>query len=67
MKRLKAKGIAVIVYEPALHESSFFRSPAIRDLDAFKRTSDIIIANRMTSTLHDVAAKVFTRDLFGVD
>ncbi len=67
MKRLKAKGIAVIVYEPALQESSFFRSPVIRDLDAFKCASDIIIANRMTSALDDVAAKVFTRDLFGED
>jgi UDPglucose 6-dehydrogenase len=67
MKRIKAKGIKVIVYEPALKEADFYNSPVVLDLDAFKRASDVIIANRRTAALADVEAKVFTRDLFGSD
>jgi UDPglucose 6-dehydrogenase len=67
MKRIKAKGVAVVVFEPALHEERFFNSPVIRDLDEFKRMSDVIVANRHTPDLADVQAKVYTRDLFGSD
>ena len=67
MKRVKAKGVPVVVYEPMLNESEFFGSEVTHDLAKFKTQCDVIVANRWSDELEDVAAKVFTRDLFKRD
>jgi UDPglucose 6-dehydrogenase len=67
MKRLKAKGIPVVIYEPAMMENEFYHSPVLRDLNAFKNSCDVIVTNRITEELEDVRDKVYTRDLYGRD
>jgi len=67
MKRIKAKGIEVVVFEPALEEEQFYNSRVIRDFNEFKEISDVIVANRLSDEIKDVVDKVYTRDLFSRD
>ncbi|NTW95820.1 MAG: nucleotide sugar dehydrogenase [Erysipelotrichaceae bacterium] len=67
MKRIKAKGVEIVIYEPALHEDKFYNSTVIKDLNEFKAISDVIVANRLTDEIKDVLPKIYTRDLFSRD
>ena len=67
MKRIKAKGIEVVVYEPALDSGNFYNSRVIKCLDDFKKISDVIVANRLSDDINDVVDKVYTRDLYSRD
>jgi UDPglucose 6-dehydrogenase len=67
MKRIKAKGIEVVIYEPVLEEDNFFNSKVIKDINEFKSISDVIVANRIEDILNDVKEKIFTRDIFNSD
>jgi len=67
LKRIKAKGIEVVIYEPVLEDEVFFHSKVIKDLDEFKKISDVIVANRLSDDIKNVKDKVYTRDIFGSD
>jgi UDPglucose 6-dehydrogenase len=67
MKRIKAKGIEIVIYEPVLESDEFYHSKVIQDLDEFKAISDVIVANRLSDDIKDVQDKVYTRDIFGGD
>jgi UDPglucose 6-dehydrogenase len=67
MKRIKAKGIEVVIYEPTYKEDDFYNSKVIKDLDEFKKMSDVIVANRLSDNIRDVEDKVYTRDIFNSD